>query len=178
MSVLAERLIAVHDALRKAGLPHAVGGAIALGYCTLEPRGTRDLDFNIFVTREHMAEVSAALPGPVTVTTANLEEVQREGQTRVWWEDTPIDIFLNVLPFHDEVAARVRYVPFMDRTIPVLDCSALAVFNAIFDRTRDWADIEAMVEGDSIDLEKTAAQIQELDGQDSHRAQRLHALRV
>jgi hypothetical protein len=34
------------------------------------------------------------------------------------------------------------------------------------------------VEGDSIDLEKTAAQIQELDGQDSHRAQRLLALRV
>ena len=86
--------------------------------------------------------------------------------------------YLNVLPFHDEVAAGVRYVPFMDRTIPVLDCGALAVFKAMFDRTKDWADIEAMVEGDSIDLEKTAAQIQELDGQDSHRAQRLLALRA
>jgi hypothetical protein len=178
VSLLAERLIAVHDALTEAGLPHAVGGAIALGYCTLEPRGTRDLDFNIFVTREHVAEVSAALPDPVIVTTVNIEQVQRDGQTRVWWEDTPIDIFLNVLPFHDEVAAGVRYVPFMDRTIPVLDCGALAVFKAMFDRTKDWADIEAMVEGDSIDIEKTAAQIQELDGQDSHRAQRLLALRA
>jgi hypothetical protein len=45
-------------------------------------------------------------------------------------------------------------------------------------RTEDWADIEAMVERDSIDLEKTAAQIQELDGQGSHRAQRLLALRA
>ena len=114
----------------------------------------------------------------MTVTTANLEEAQRDGQTRVWWQDTPIDIFLNVLPFHDEVAAGVRYVPFMDRTIPVLDCGSLAVFKAMFDRTKAWADIEAMVEGDSIDLEKTAAQIQELDGQDSHRAQRLLALRA
>lgn len=178
MSLLAERLIAVHDALRKAGLPHAVGGAIALGYCTLEPRGTRDLDFNIFVTRARADDIFAALPEEITVTLANVEQIERDGQTRLWWEDTPIDIFLNVLPFHDEVAAGVRYVPFMDRTIPVLDCGALAVFKAMFDRTRDWADIEAMVEGDSIDLEKTAAQIQELDGQDSHRAQRLLALRV
>ena len=53
--------------------------------------------------------------------------------------------YLNVLPFHDEVAAGVRYVPFMDRTIPVLDCGALAGFKAMFDRTKDWADIEAMV---------------------------------
>jgi hypothetical protein len=178
MSLLAERLIAVHDALTKAGLPHAIGGAIALGYCTLEPRGTRDLDFNIFVTREHVAEVRAALPDAVTVTTANVEEAERDGQTRVWWDDTPIDIFLNVLPFHDEVATNVRHVPFMDRTIPVLDCGALAVFKAMFDRTKDWADIEAMVEGNSIDIDKTATQIQALDGPDSHRAQRLLTLQV
>src|SRR5271156_2699885 len=30
-----ERLIAVHDPPGRAGPPHAVGGAIALGYCTL-----------------------------------------------------------------------------------------------------------------------------------------------
>lgn len=49
MSLLAQRLLAVHDALDAAELPHAFGGAIALAYCTEEPRGTRDLDVNVFV---------------------------------------------------------------------------------------------------------------------------------
>jgi hypothetical protein len=50
MSVLAERLLEVHAALSEAKLAHAFGGAIALAYCTEEPRGTRDLDVNVFVS--------------------------------------------------------------------------------------------------------------------------------
>jgi len=46
MSKIREMLWAVHDALERADIPRAVGGgAIALAYCTLRPRGTRDLDF-------------------------------------------------------------------------------------------------------------------------------------
>jgi hypothetical protein len=173
MSILVERLIAVHDALDVAGFPHAVGGAIALGFCTREPRGTRDLDINIFVTRDRVGEVFAALPAEVTVTAANVEQVERDGQTRAWWGGTPIDIFLNVLPFHAEVEAGVRQVVLANRSIPVLDCSALAVFKAMFDRTQDWADIEAMIAHRSINVELTAARIEQLDGPGSHRAQRL-----
>jgi hypothetical protein len=173
MSSLVERLIAIHDALAQAKLPHAIGGAIALGYCTAEPRGTRDLDINIFVTRARADDVFAALPASITVTLANVEQVQRDGQTRLMWDDMPVDIFLNVLPFHDEVAVGVREVVFAGRTIPVLDCGALTVFKAMFDRTKNWADIEAMVEHRSIDVEKTAVRIASLDGPDSQRAQRL-----
>jgi hypothetical protein len=176
MSTLVERLITVHDALDAAGFPHAVGGAIALGFCTREPRGTRDLDINIFVTRDRVGEVFAALPAEVTVTAANVEEAERDGQTRAWWADTPIDIFLNVLPFHEEVAAGVRQVLLANRSIPVLDCSALAVFKAMFDRTQDWADIEAMVAHRSINVELTAARIEQLDGPGSHRSRRLRDL--
>jgi len=178
MSSLIERLIAVHDALDKAKLPHAIGGAIALGFCTREPRGTRDLDINIFVTRARADDVFAALPADITVTLANVEQVQRDGQTRLMWDDMPVDIFLNVLPFHDEVAKGVRPVVLAGRTVPVLDCSALTVFKAMFDRGRDWADIEAMVDHRSIDVERTAARIAELDGPDSGRAQRLRDLAV
>jgi hypothetical protein len=176
MSTLVERLLAVHDALDAAGFPHAVGGAIALGYCTREPRGTRDLDINIFVTRDRVGEVFAALPAEVTVTAANVEQAERDGQTRAWWAETPIDIFLNVLPFHEEVEAGVRQVPLADRSIPVLDCSALTVFKAMFDRTQDWADIEAMVRHGSINIELTAARIERLDGSGSQRARRLREL--
>jgi hypothetical protein len=177
VSLLADRLLAVDDALSKAALPHAFGGAIALGYCTLEPRGTRDLDLNVFVAPDRVTEVFAALPAGVTVTALNVEQAERDGQVRVWWEDTPIDVFLDVLPLHAEVAREVRRVPFAERTIPVLGCDALAVFKAMFDRTRDWADIEAMVEAKALDFEATAARLRELDGGDSQRAERLLALR-
>ena len=45
---LPEKLIALHHALDDAGIPHAVGGAIALGYYA-EPRATIDVDINVFV---------------------------------------------------------------------------------------------------------------------------------
>jgi hypothetical protein len=178
VSVLAERLLAVHDSLAKYGLPHAFGGAIALGYCTLEPRGTRDLDVNVFVRPDRAGDVLGALPAAVTVTAINSERLAREGQVRVWWEDTPIDVFLDVLTFHREVAKSVRHVSFMDRTIPVLGCTALAVFKALFDRTRDWADIEAMVEMSAIDLDEAARWTRKMDGPDSARARRLLSLRA
>jgi hypothetical protein len=173
VSALAERLLAVHDSLTEAGLPHAIGGAIALGYCTSEPRGTRDLDVNVFVPPDRAADVLGALPDGVIATARDTKKLAQDGQVRVWWEDTPIDLFLDVLRFHREVANSVRDVPFMDRTIPVLGCTSLAVFKAMFDRTRDWADIEAMVEMAAIDLDEAVRWIQEMDGPDSARAQRL-----
>jgi len=151
MSVLARQLLEIHDALTDAGLAHAFGGAIALAYCTEEPRGTRDLDVNVFVDPSRVDEVFAALPDDVSRSHADVETVQREGQVRVWWDDTPIDLFLNVHRFHDEVARSVRQVPFSERTIPVVGCRELAVFKALLNRTKDWADIEAMAEKGSID---------------------------
>ena len=56
----------------------------------------------------------------------------------------PIDLFFANHPFHDTVQGRVRTVPFADTRITVLDCTSLAVFKAFFDRTKDWADLEAM----------------------------------
>lgn len=176
MSLLGERLIAVHDALTEADFPHAIGGAIALGYCTLEARGTKDLDVNVFVTPDRVREVFAALPHGVEVTALNLEQAERDGQVRIWWEQTPIDLFFNVLPFHGEVAKNVRHVPFGDRTIPVVGCTALAVFKAMFDRTRDWADIEAMVEAKAIDVADAVSWIREMAGPQSPAAARLATL--
>ena len=176
MSVLAERLVAIHDALAEAGFPHAIGGAIALGYCTLEARGTKDLDVNVFVTPDRVREVFAVLPQGVEVTALSLERAERDGQVRIWWEQTPIDLFFNVLPFHGEVAKNVRQVPFGDRTIPVLSCTALAVFKAMFDRTRHWADIEAMVEAKTIDVADAISWVREMAGPEAPEAVRLATL--
>lgn len=74
---------------------------------------------------------------------------------------------------HAEVAAGVRERPFMDRAIPVVDCAALAVFKALFDRSRDWADIEDMVSCGSLDCAHACAWLRRFQGQESPAARRL-----
>ena len=176
MSALADRLLAVHEALRRAGFPHAFGGAIALAYCTEEPRGTRDLDVNVFAEPSRAPEVLAALPEGVTVGSADVRSAERDGQVRVWWEDTPLDVFLDVHGFHRQVAARVRTMPFAGHEIPVLDCTALVVFKALFDRTRDWADIEAIAQAGTADLAEAGSWVRRVLGSESSVSRRLAQL--
>lgn len=154
MSVLGQRLLAVHDGLRGRDIPHAFGGAIALAYCTEEPRGTRDLDVNVFVAPADAGPVLAALPGEVVSTGDDLRRIERDGQVRLWWCDTPVDLFFDVHDFHHQVGAGIRLVSFLDRRVPVLACTDLAVFKAMSNRTKDWADIEEMVAAGTIDLER------------------------
>lgn len=151
MSILAERLLAIHGALNDADLDHAFGGAIALAYCTQQPRGTRDIDVNVFVAASRADEVLDALPGGVVARPTDRDALRRSGQARLMWEDTPVDVFLDTHEFHGDVASEVRQVPFEGVTIPVLGCQALTVFKAMFNRTRDWADIEAMLDAGAID---------------------------
>lgn len=177
MSVLAHRLLDVHHALDAARIAHAFGGAIALAYCTEEPRGTRDLDVNVFVDVGNAERVLAALPDGTTVTPADVAAAERDGQVRVWWDDTPLDIFFDVHDFHREVAARIRTVPFEGERIPVLDCVALVVFKAAFNRTKDWADIEAMAEASTFDTDEALSWVHRLLGPDHPGVARLAALR-
>lgn len=163
---LVAKLIEIHEALKKADYPHAVGGAVALGYCIEEPRGTRDLDINIFVDATRAGEVLAALPSGVTVSAMDVETVRREGQTRLDWDGTPIDVFLSNHPFHELVASRVRWVPLANRQIPALDCASLVVFKALFNRMKDWADIEEIAKADEAGVQQAIEWLRDLTGDD------------
>lgn len=176
MATLIEKLHAIDAALVRADLRHAFGGAIALAYCTEEPRGTRDLDLNVFVPAERAAEVTGALPDQVAAPTAAIDQIVRDGQTRLWWDDTPVDLFLNNLPVHDQIAREIRWVPLAGREIPVLSCEAVVLFKAFFDRTKDWADIEAVAQVDPTIIERAGERVSELIGADSPTARRLTAL--
>ena len=167
MSRLGKRLLGIHAALDKAALPHAFGGAIALAYCTQEPRGTRDLDVNIFVGPERAEEVFDVLPRGVTVTAAQRKAVRSDAQVRVFWYDTPLGLFFDAHDFHRDIAKDVQHVPFEGTTIPVLGCEALVIFKAMYNRTRDWADIEAVLEAGAVDcaraLDKLRSLLKETD---------------
>lgn len=172
---LAQRLLALHAALAAAELDHAFGGAIALAYWTLEPRGTRDLDVNVFVPVSEAPRVLAALPDGVGDDPGGA--LGRDGQARLWWDDTPVDVFLDYAPVHAEAARHRRYVPFEGETIPVLGPVELAVFKAMFDRTKDWADIEAMVAAGTLDVNALRSSLIRLAGPDDPRLDRVASLR-
>jgi hypothetical protein len=174
---LVDRIVAVCQSLDEAGIPWALGGALALAYATNEPRGTRDIDVNVFVGSVNAPAVFAALPVGVAFGDADVLQANTYDQVRLWWDSTPIDVFFAAEQFHFDVAARCRTVPFEGRSIKVLSAEDLAVFKALFDRTKDWADIEAMVHSDGVDLELAADRLGGLLGDDP-RGARLRTLVV
>lgn len=176
MSKLVEKLFAIHDSLTDAAFAHAFGGAIALAFCVGEPRGTRDLDVNVFVDASEARTVLAALPDAVRVRKKDIVQVERDGQARLDWDGTPIDVFLNNLPLHDAVATSIVWVPLEGRTVPVLDCASLVIFKAFFDRTKDWADLEAIAQATPGDIEEATATIADLVGADDPGVIRLKEL--
>ncbi len=150
---LPARVVALDRALSAAGIDHAFGGALALAYLTLDPRGTSDIDVNLFVPPADCEVALAALPPGVAVPADTATVVRRDGQVRLWWDETPLDLFFDSVPIHAAAARHVRREPFAGGEIPVLGPVELAVFKIMFDRTRDWADIEAMLAAETLDLD-------------------------
>lgn len=173
---LPAKIVTVHHAMAKAELPHAFGGALALAWCTGRARGTIDIDINIFVDSQECERVFAALPPGVTTNVDDLKIILRDGQVRLWWEKTPLDIFLNTTDFHLAAAQRIRFETFMEEPLPFLSCFDLAVFKAFLNRTKDWADLEEMVEACTVDVSAVTAQIIAMLSVDDERVVKLQQL--
>jgi hypothetical protein len=173
---LPRKIVAVHRALDAAGLAHAFGGALALAWCTERARGTIDIDVNVFVPKMRAAEVVAALPREVTATPAQLAALTRDGQVRLFWDDTPVDLFLDTTEFHEQAARRARWEDFGAEVLPFLSCADLAVFKAFFDRTKDWADLEEMAAIGALDVDRVVGVLVRHLGAEDPRVARLAGL--
>ena len=173
---LTQKIVAIHEALSRGGQPHAFGGALALAWCTGRARATIDIDINVFVTADAVDDVMGALPAGVEHTDKDCAVARREGQVRLWWEHTPVDLFLNTTEFHQAVADRVRWETFMERPMPFLSCLDLAVFKAFFNRTKDWADLEEMEAAGTLDVERVTAILIGFLGADDERIGHLRTL--
>ena len=172
MISLERKIVGVHTMLTSAALPHAFGGALALAFYTGEPRGTRDIDVNIFLPASEIDVVRSAFIKRIVFTDSQIADAVANDQVRVFWDDTPIDIFFNVAEFHDDVMLGVEHHKFAKIIIPVLSADALAVFKAMYDRTKDWADIEAMLEVNSIDKSRVIGWLVRLLGVDDPRTRK------
>lgn len=171
-----ERIVELHHMLSAGNVPHAFGGALALAWCTQRARGTIDININLFVSHLRADEVLQHLPADIEVTDADRRAIASEGQTRLWWGQTPVDLFFNTTDFHERVATRTRIERFAGHDIPFLACSDLAVFKAFFDRSQDWVDLENMVAAGTINVAETVGEITRHLGADDPRVERLHRL--
>lgn len=173
---LVERIVILHDHLERDGIPHAFGGALALAWCTQRARATIDIDLNLFVSVEEVGDALAAFPEGVKVSDDDRAALDADGQVRLWWDTTPVDVFCNTTPFHDDVATRTRVEDFGGRRMPFLACRDLAVFKAFFDRTKDWADLEEMAAAGTLDAEAVLGVLVAHLGGDDQRVERLRSI--
>ncbi len=173
---LPDKVIAIHEALREAKIPHALGGAMALAYYA-EPRTTIDIDMNVFVPVESWPRVIGALAA-IGVGTGDLDSaaLKRDEQCRLWWGRNPVDLFFSYDPIHEEMRKETRRVPFAATTVPILSPEHLAVCKAMFDRPKDWIDIEQMlVATDGIDVAEIEGWLKRMVGDADPRLKRFVA---
>lgn len=143
---LDEKVVAITAAFDEAGVDHAFGGALALAYYA-EPRATIDVDVNVFIPPRRAGRCLDALSGlgASIDRKAAMATVRADGQLRVRWGRTPIDLFFAYDAFHDACHRGRRTVPFGDAQIPILGPEHLVVCKVIFDRRKDWLDIEQIL---------------------------------
>jgi hypothetical protein len=132
--------------LSKNGIPHAVGGAIALGFYT-EPRSTIDIDVNVFVPADSLEPVLRILEG--LDCSFNRDEVMRSaverGDFRAKKGFYRIDFFVSFHRYHDKVRSRVLHVDLRGLKIPVLSAEDLLIFKVLFSRPKDWVDVTNLI---------------------------------
>jgi hypothetical protein len=170
---LAEKVKAVDRTLADAGIPHALGGAVALAYYG-EPRTTIDIDVNAFVAADRWRDAGAALSPLGIEVDGDVVEITREQDVRFLWDRNPVHIFFSHDELHAAMPAAVREVEFGRGTIPIVSAEHLVVRKAILDRPKDWPDIEAILTATkTLDLAEIESWLVRLGGLDDPRVKKM-----
>ena len=174
---LVGRIISLHEMLDSIGLPHQFGGAIALAWYR-NPRATTDIDINLTVPPEAAGPILQALTLlGVTITPEDRAAIAVDGQARLDWEGSYLDVFFATMDLHFEMAERARVVRFGPVDMPILAPEDLIICKAVFDRPKDWLDIEEMLLwGTEVDAARTLGWVGEILGPQSRQYARLNEL--
>jgi hypothetical protein len=175
---LPEKVVAIHQRLDAARIPHAIGGALALAYYA-EPRATVDVDVNVFVPTDRWPQVRDALKTLGIEVSVDLDALERDGQVRLWWGRNAVDLFFSYSELHEEMSRKARKVPFGETTLRILSPEHLAVCKAMFDRAKDWLDIEQiLVATDPLDLGEIEGWLKRMVGRSDPRVEKLAELKT
>jgi hypothetical protein len=151
---------------------YALGGAFAYGVWAI-PRGTLDVDVNVFVPPERLPDVMDALvdEGAEVDRDTALKRAEAEGMFEAWVGPIRIDVFVPSIPYSWEAARRRRSVTIAGRSCDVLSPESLAVFKLLFFRPKDLVDLERLVavQGDALDDADVRRAVVEMLGEDDPR---------
>ncbi len=153
----AEAGLRIARALESEGLAHALGGALALGAHGV-PRGTIDVDVNVFVEEGELPRLIGILRslGIAIDEPTALSSAARDGMFTGGWSGMRVDVFVPSIPFSDEAArTRVRLTNPDGESVWFLSAEALAVFKLLFFRPKDQADLERLVAVQGGDLDRS-----------------------
>lgn len=174
---LASKIVGAHEMLDSMHVPHQFGGAIALAWYR-NPRATTDIDLNVTLAPAQADPVLGALAHlGVTVSKSDRAAIARHGQARLDWRGSYLDVFFATVELHFEMAKWARVVRFGPVEIPILAPEHLIVCKAVFDRPRDWVDIDAIVAwGTEVDTAEVLRWTAEILGANSPQYERLEDL--
>lgn len=175
---LAEKVSAIHRGLREAGIPHAIGGTVAVGYYG-EPRSTGDIDVNVFVSTNRWPEICDALKLLGIDAQLDEAELKRFNEIQLEWDSNFLHLFFSADSLHQRMSEDIRLVPFNGATIPIVSPEHLVVRKAQLDRTKDWPDIEqVLVASWPLDFEEIEGWLGRLTGTDDPRVEKLRAVKA
>jgi hypothetical protein len=140
---LPDKICLLHKALEAGKIPHAFGGALAVGFYG-EPRATGDIDVNVFIPSGGWADLTTSL-APLEIDIEIDERELRSNELRLDWGSTPVHLFFSCDALHTEMERDARRVPFGEDTIPLIAPEHLIIRKAILDRLKDWHDIEQIL---------------------------------
>ncbi|HEX4126955.1 MAG TPA: hypothetical protein VHX67_05190 [Acidimicrobiales bacterium] len=174
---LVPKIILLQEMLDSAGVPHQFGGAIALAWYR-NPRATTDIDVNLTLPPEAAGPILQLLTRlGVTVTPEDEVAIARDGQARLDWGGPYLDLFFATMDVHLEMAERARLVRFGPVDIPILAPEHLVVCKAVFDRPKDWLDIEEILRwGTEVDAARTLFWVRDILGPAAEQYTRLAGL--
>lgn len=165
----------VADALQGAGIPFAVGGALAYFYWGMI-RTTRDVDMNVFVGEAAIDKVVHALnaAGGRIDREETVRRVAEGSHAVAWFGDIRVDLFFNSIPLHESAARRVVIAPLLGQETPFLSAEDLILLKLLFFRDKDLVDIPRIVErqGSALDRAYVRHWIVDMMGEDDRRVAR------
>ena len=174
----AEAAQCISDAFEKAAIPYAIGGALALAIAGV-PRGTADVDVNVFLPEDRVADAMAVLAElGIDLPVAAAEQAKHRGMFVGRWDGMRIDVFLPSIPFAAEAErTRVRVTDDSGWSGWFLAPEALAVFKLLFFRGKDIVDLERLVAvRPELDKSYVRRHIVEMMGEDDDRTRRWDAI--
>ena len=143
----AENARCLADAFEAGDIPYAVGGALALAIAGV-PRGTADVDVNVFVEGDRIHEVIEVLRrGGVEVDAPSaVARARVDGMFVGRLDGMRIDVFVPSIPFSYEAErTRIRITDDEQWSGWFLSAEAIAIFKLLFFRGKDRVDLERLV---------------------------------